>query len=420
MDILTIRGGKSLRGEVLVEGAKNAALPEMVAALLTPDPVTLRNVPNVRDISTMAALLRSFGVRVEHDAEGRRLSLHAEDLHTRRASYNLVRTMRASILTLGALLAREGRAEVSLPGGCAIGTRPINLHLEGLKKLGASIAIEHGYVHARAKRLRGAEVFFDTKTVTGTENLMMAASLAEGTTVLQNAACEPEVSDLAEMLGAMGVHIEGAGTDVLTIRGGAPLRGVEHRVVGDRIVAGTFLAAAALTQGSVRVAGVRPAHLRAFLDKLRDAGVSLEEAADTVAVRPSEGPLKARDMVTQPYPGIATDLQAQYMALMTQAHGTAVIEETIFENRFMHVSELMRMGADIRLDGGTAVVRGPTPLTGAHVMATDLRASASLVLAGLAAEDETVVHRVYHLDRGYERIEEKLRALGADVERRKE
>jgi UDP-N-acetylglucosamine 1-carboxyvinyltransferase len=420
MDILTIRGGKPLRGEVLVEGAKNAALPEMVAALLTSEPVTLENVPNVRDISTMAALLRSFGVHVEHDAEGRRLSLHAEALHTRRASYNLVRTMRASILTLGALLAREGRAEVSLPGGCAIGTRPINLHLEGLEKLGASIAVEHGYVHATAKQLCGAEIFFDTKTVTGTENLMMAASLAEGTTVLQNAACEPEVSDLAGMLGAMGARIEGAGTDVLTIRGGAPLRGVEHRVVGDRIVAGTFLAAAALTRGAVRAAGVRPAHLRAFLDKLHDAGVRFEEADDAVAVRPSEDSLRARDMVTQPYPGIATDLQAQYMALMTQAHGTAVIEETIFENRFMHVSELLRMGADIRLDGSTAVVRGPTPLTGAHVMATDLRASASLVLAGLAAEDETVVHRVYHLDRGYERIEEKLRALGADVERREE
>ena len=332
------------------------------------------------------------------------------------APYDLVKTMRASVLVLGPLLAREGRARVSLPGGCAIGARPINLHLVALAKMGAEIQVEHGYVEARAKRLCGAEVGFETVTVTGTENVMMAACLADGETVIHNAACEPEITDLAELLARMGATIEGAGTQTVRVLGSERLRGARHAVIPDRIEAGTYLAACAIAGGEIEIQRCVPAHLRAVIDKFRETGVRIEEGPDNLRVR-APRQVQAADVRTQPFPGFPTDMQAQYMALMTQASGAATISETIFENRFMHVAELERMGAQVRVDGRTAVVRGPTPLSGAQVMATDLRASASLVLAGLAARGETIVERVYHLDRGYYRIDEKLRGLGADIER---
>ncbi len=415
MDRLRITGGVALSGSVRVSGAKNAALPAMAAALLTDDEVRLDNVPDVVDVRTLARLLGDLGTSCERLGR-HRWALRTPEVTSPEAPWDLVRRMRASVLVLGPLLARTGRARVSLPGGCAIGERPIDRHLEGLRRLGAEIRLEHGYVEARAERLRGAEITFEDVTVTGTENLMMAATLAEGETVLRNAAREPEVVDLADLLRGMGADIEGAGTRTITVRGVSRLHGTEHPVIPDRIEAGTWLIAAAITGGKVTLEAVTPAHLAAVLDKLGKVGLSLEVGRDWIRIGNGR-PLRSHDLVTEPYPGFPTDLQAQYMVLMTQAGGTSRITETIFERRFMHVPELRRMGASIELAGNTAIVEGPTPLTGAEVTASDLRASASLVLAGLAARGETIVHRVYHLDRGYEAIEEKLGALGARIER---
>lgn len=420
MDKLRIKGGQRLQGQIRISGAKNSALPAMAASLLTPDEVILENLPFVNDIFTTRRLLRELGVAVEFEQE-HSARLRAEKILSNEAPYDLVKTMRASVLVLGPLLARSGRARVSLPGGCAIGARPINLHIKGFEKLGATVRTEHGYIEAAAERLTGSEILFDKITVTGTENLMMAAALAEGRTILQNAACEPEVVDLAEMLTKMGAKIEGAGTSMISIHGVKELRGTTHRIVPDRIEAGTFLAAGAITQGDLELTDCNPAHLSSVIEKLREAGVNIEVAAGTagrMTVR-GTGVLHAVDVVTKEYPGFATDMQAQYMALMTQAAGTSVITENIFENRFMHASELMRMGADIRIDGARAIVTGKAQLSGATVIASDLRASASLVLAGLVADGITVVDRVYHLDRGYEKIEEKLRSAGAQIERLK-
>jgi UDP-N-acetylglucosamine 1-carboxyvinyltransferase len=417
MDKLRIKGGNRLEGQVRISGAKNSALPVMAASLLTADEVIVENLPLVNDIFTTRRLLRELGVTVEFD-EGHAARLCAQKILSHEAPYDLVKTMRASVLVLGPLLARTGRARVSLPGGCAIGARPINLHINGLQKLGASVRTEHGYVEATAERLLGAEILFDKITVTGTENLMMAATLAEGKTVLQNAACEPEVVDLAKMLNGMGARIQGAGTPNITIEGVRELKGTTHRIIPDRIEAGTFLIAAAITDGNLEVIDSDPAHLGSILQKLRDAGVKIEVGANRMTVF-ANGELRAADVMTKEYPGFATDMQAQYMALMTQATGTAVITEDIFENRFMHASELMRMGGAIRIDGARAIVTGKTRLSGATVIASDLRASASLVIAGLVAEGTTLVDRVYHLDRGYEKIEEKLRLVGAQIERLK-
>jgi UDP-N-acetylglucosamine 1-carboxyvinyltransferase len=415
MDRLRIVGGRPLEGTVRISGAKNACLPDLCAALLTDQPVVLDNVPEVRDIRTMGRVLAALGASVESRVGGT-VEIRAGDLSSVEAPYDLVKTMRASVLVLGPLLARTGRARVSLPGGCAIGARPINLHLQALARLGAEIAVEHGYVEAQAARLRGAEITFETVTVTGTENVLMAATRAEGETVIRNAACEPEVTDLAALLTSMGARIEGAGTATVRVRGTDHLAGARHVVIPDRIETGTFIAACAMAGGEIEVQRCAPADLRAVIEKFRETGVRIEEGPDNLRVRPPRA-IRPSDVRTTPHPGFATDMQAQYMALMTQAGGTSTVTETIFENRFMHVGELARMGADIRVDGRTAVVKGPTPLSGAQVMATDLRASACLVLAGLAASGETVVDRVYHLDRGYYRIDEKLRGLGADVER---
>ena len=415
MDRIRVVGGRPLSGMVRVAGAKNAALPELCAALLTERPVVLENVPGVVDIKTMGRVLEALGVSIESRVGGT-VELAATSVTSVEAPYELVKTMRASVLVLGPLLARTGRARVSLPGGCAIGARPINLHLQAFSKMGAEIAVEHGYVEARADRLVGAEISFDTVTVTGTENLMMAAALADGETVLLNAACEPEVTDLAALLTAMGARIEGAGSSRIRIEGVPELAGARHAVIPDRIETGTYVAACAIAGGEIEVVGCRPQHLRAVTDKLRETGLRIEEGPDNLRVRAPKM-LCAASVKTLPYPGFPTDMQAQYSALMTQARGVSTISETIFENRFMHVAELDRMGAQIRVDGRTALVTGPTALTGAQVMATDLRASACLVLAGLAASGETVVDRVYHLDRGYFRIDEKLRGLGADIER---
>ena len=398
-----------------MSGAKNAVLPAMAAALLTPEPVVLENSPAVRDVSTMLRVLQRLGA-ADPVRENGRIILRVPEIRSPEAPYELVKTMRASVLVLGPLLARCGEARVSLPGGCAIGARPVNLHIAALEKLGARIQVEHGYIRATGKELRGAEITFDSKTVTGTENLMMAASRARGRTVLRNVAQEPEIEDLAALLNAMGARITGAGTDTILIEGVEGLRGAVHPVIPDRIEAGTFLMAAAITRGSVRVDNCRPGHLVAVLDKLRDVGVRMEAGENFVRVVP-DGRLRAGNLITLPHPGFPTDLQAQYMALMTQAEGTSIITESIFENRFMHVGELRRMGAKIDIDGHSAVVQGGTPLTGAQVMATDLRASACLILAGLVADGETLIDRAYHIDRGYERIEEKLRRAGADVER---
>ena len=408
-------GGRPLEGTVRISGAKNASLPALCAALLTEEPVRLRNVPEVRDIRTMGRVLSALGAEVEFRVGGV-VEVRARRLTSLEAPYDLVKTMRASVLVLGPVLAREGRARVSLPGGCAIGARPINLHLLALEKMGATIGVEHGYVEARAERLRGAEIYFDTVTVTGTENLLMAASRAEGETVLRNAACEPEVRDLADLLNAMGAKIEGAGTPTIRIQGVRSLGGAEHRVIPDRIETGTYLAACAIAGGEIEVRDCHPPHLEAVIEKLRETGLRIEEGPDNLRVR-SPRKLQAASVTTLPHPGFPTDMQAQYMVLMTQAAGVSTITESIFENRYMHVAELERMGAHVRVEGRTALVTGPTPLSGAQVMATDLRASACLVLAGLGARGETIVDRVYHLDRGYYRIDEKLRGLGADIER---
>jgi len=419
MDKFLITGGRPLEGRVLISGAKNAALPAMAAALLTPERVVLRNVPRVRDIGTMRSLLDELGVdsSVMHEDHGNRVEIESRRLLNPMAPYELVKQMRASILVLGPLVARFGHARVSLPGGCAIGARPVNLHIKGLEKLGASIQIEHGYIEARAERLAGTVFTFDVVSVTGTENLMMAAALAEGETVLENAAREPEVVNLAELLVKMGAQITGAGGDTIRIRGVSKLHGAEHTIIPDRIEAGTFLVAALITGGHLILDQANPSHLTAVINKLTEAGAQIREPApDQLEV--TAGPsIRSVDVTTKEYPGFATDMQAQYMALMTQAEGSAVITETIFENRFLHALELMRMGADISVNGRRAVVRGKTPLSGAKVQASDLRASASLVLAGLAAQGETFIDRVYHIDRGYERIEEKLCSVGAKIQR---
>jgi UDP-N-acetylglucosamine 1-carboxyvinyltransferase len=414
MKSIVINGGRQLSGEVTISGAKNAALPIIAAGLLCEGEHRIKNVPSLVDVTTLGRILRNMGVAVEHRDNG--IILDSTRLAKPEAPYDLVRTMRASVLVLGPLVARFGAARVSLPGGCAIGARPVNLHIMGLQKLGAQVEIEHGYVVARAKRLKGAQIYFDTVTVTGTENLIMAAVLAEGETVLENAAREPEVVDLANALNRMGARIEGAGTDVVRIRGVERLRPMDHVVVPDRIEAGTFVIAAAITRGTIAIRHCRPGHLDALLAKVSEAGAEVRTGDGTITVR-GTGTIRPVNIKTLPYPGFPTDMQAQFMSLMTLAEGASVIHETIFENRFTHVAELRRMGADIVIEGGSAVVTGVPKLSGAPVMATDLRASASLILAGLAAEGQTVVSRIYHLDRGYEAIEQKLAALGADIKR---
>jgi UDP-N-acetylglucosamine 1-carboxyvinyltransferase len=414
MQRLSIQGGTRLAGEVRVAGAKNAALPILAASLLTAAPVRLANVPRLNDVRTMLKLLERMGVAAEvtpHD-----VVLDARHVAEPFAPYDLVKTMRASILTLGPLVARFGEARVSLPGGCAIGERPVDLHIKGLVAMGAEVAIEAGYIHAKARRLKGTRIFMDTVTVTGTENLMMAACLAQGTTVLENAAREPEVIDLARCLIAMGAKIQGQGSDVVTIQGVDALFGVRHEVMADRIEAGTFLAAAAATRGEVTLTAAPVAALDAVVEKLREAGARIDVADSTIRLAMPQRP-KAVSVRTSPHPGFPTDMQAQFISLNTVAEGTALVTETIFENRFMHVQELRRLGARIEIQGNTAVVQGADALAGATVMATDLRASASLVIAGLVAEGTTVIDRIYHLDRGYERIEERLGVLGARIER---
>lgn len=414
MDKLKILGGLPLMGEVQAAGAKNAALPILCASLLTADPLDLSNVPQLQDIATTIRLLKLLGVKTERDEE--RLTLQADSLVSTEAPYELVKTMRASILVLGPLLARFGEARVSLPGGCAIGQRPVDQHIKGLQAMGAQIDIEQGFVVARAARLKGARIVTDMVTVTGTENLMMAACLAEGETILENAAREPEVVDLAKVLVAMGAQIEGAGTDRLVIRGVERLHGASHRIMADRIETGTFLCAAAACGGDVTVRATDPWSMDVTIDRLRETGATLTSGPDWVRLQANGRP-RAVSVRTAPYPGFATDMQAQFMAMDAVADGTATVVETIFENRFMHVQELRRLGANIRIEGNTAIVQGVPALSGATVMATDLRASASLVIAGLAARGETTVERIYHLDRGYARMEARLQALGARIER---
>jgi UDP-N-acetylglucosamine 1-carboxyvinyltransferase len=417
MDKLLIRGGRRLEGEVVISGAKNAALPELCAALLTAEPVTLTNVPRLQDVSTTLKLLRNMGAKAERsEAQPDTVALDAGPVSSPEAPYDLVKTMRASILVLGPLLARFGEATVSLPGGCAIGSRPVDQHIKGLQAMGADITVEHGYIIAKAKRLKGARITTDMVTVTGTENLLMAATLAEGETVLENAAQEPEIPDLAELLIAMGAKIEGHGTSKIRIQGVERLHGATHRIVPDRIETGTFLCAVAAAGGDVVLRQARAAHLDAVIDKLREAGVSVESGDDWIRVKGGQRP-RAVSFRTSEYPAFPTDKQAQFMALNCIAEGTSRVTETIFENRFMHVNEMVRLGANIVVDGHTAVVQGVSGLSGAIVMATDLRASASLVIAGLVADGETVVDRIYHLDRGYDRMEAKLRGIGADIER---
>jgi len=414
VDKLRIEGGRPLGGEVSVSGAKNAALPILCASLLSAEPLELDNVPRLHDVSTALRLLARMGVRPERD--GSRVSLDASSLDSVEAPYDLVKTMRASVLVLGPLLARFGEARVSLPGGCAIGQRPVDQHIKGMQAMGADVRIEHGYVVARASRLRGARIVTDMVTVTGTENLLMAAVLADGETVIENAAREPEVVDLARALAAMGARIAGAGTDRIVVQGVARLHGARHRVMPDRIEAGTFLCAAAATGGEVTLRDADPASMDATLDKLREAGAGIEADGERIRLTMAGRP-RAVNLRTAPYPGFATDMQAQFMALNCIAEGTGVVTETIFENRFMHALELQRLGADVAIEGHTAVVRGVPRLSGATVMATDLRASASLVIAGLVADGETTIERIYHLDRGYEAVEGKLAALGARIER---
>jgi len=421
MDKLIIRGGYSLNGEIEISGAKNAALPELCAALLTDQAVVLRNVPKLQDVSTMLKLIRNMGVTCLHAEDGS-VSLDANALNNPEAPYEMVKTMRASVLALGPLLARFGKARVSLPGGCAIGSRPVDQHIKGLQAMGAKIVVEHGYMVASLTngrtRLKGARIATDMVTVTGTENFLMAAALAEGETVLENAAQEPEIPDLAEMLIQMGAKIEGHGTSRIHIQGVEKLKGCDHAVVADRIEAGTFLCAVAATGGDVVLKLARGDHLDAVIEKLRDAGAQIEVGSNFVRVK-AQGRMKAQSFRTTEYPGFPTDMQAQFMALNCISEGTSKVTETIFENRFMHVNELVRLGANIQIDGKVSVVQGVPQLSGAIVMATDLRASASLVIAGLVAEGETIVDRIYHLDRGYDRMEAKLRKVGAQIERSK-
>ena len=415
MDKLLIEGGRRLRGEVRVSGAKNAALPILCASLLTPEPLVLSNVPQLNDVRTMQTLLRQMGVQIDADAPGT-VALDAGRIDWPLAPYELVKTMRASILALGPLLARCGEARVSLPGGCAIGLRPVDQHVRGLQAMGAMIDVEHGYINARATRLTGTTVRFDIVTVTGTENLLMAATLARGTTVLENAAQEPEVVDLARCLVAMGARITGAGTPSITIEGVPALHAASYAIMADRIETGTFLVAVAATAGDATLTGTQADTLQAVITPLRNAGATITCGEDHIHVGGRAG-MRATHLVTAPYPGFPTDMQAQMMALAARAEGITEITETIFENRMMHVQELRRLGANIEVDGNTARVRGVSKLTGANVMATDLRASACLVIAGLIAEGETVIDRIYHLDRGYEHIEQKLSALGAGIRR---
>ncbi|MBI5188287.1 MAG: UDP-N-acetylglucosamine 1-carboxyvinyltransferase [Nitrospirae bacterium] len=417
MDKLIIKGGKRLKGEVEISGAKNAALPIIAASLLASGSSTMNRVPDLKDVITIGKLLTYLGAEFHY--ENRKAIISTERISNLEAPYSLVKTMRASVLVLGPLLARFGRARVSLPGGCAIGARPINLHLMGLEKMGAKIELESGYVLARAKRLRGTSIYFDIPTVTGTENLMMAASLAEGKTVLENAAKEPEVADLADALISMGAKIKGAGESIVEIEGVDKLKPFNYSIIPDRIETGTFMTIAGITGGDIIIKGCRLEHLDAPIMKLRDAGLVFKNVSDGIRVI---GPLRpiANNVTTMPYPGFPTDMQAQFMALMSIADGTSIIKETIFENRFMHVAELRRMGADITIEDGTATVKGIPKLKGAPLMATDLRASASLVVAALAAEGETTIHRLYHLDRGYEKMEEKLIKIGANVRRVRE
>jgi len=425
MDRIRVRGGRALHGDIRISGSKNAALPLMAASLLSDETLTLTNLPHLNDITTMAGLLAQHGVDIvlngESDAgghKGRVLELTAGRIASTQAPYDLVRKMRAGVLVLGPLLARAGEAEVSLPGGCAIGTRPVDLHLRGLEQLGATIELKDGYVHARAPRgLKGAEIVFPTVSVGATENLMMAAALAKGETRLVNAAREPEIADLAACLIRMGAAITGLGSDTLTIYGVDRLRAARHAVIADRIEAGTYAMAAAITDGHLNLVGARPEHLHTVLEALAQAGVEVTETNQGLSVKRANGRLTGVDVMTEPFPGFPTDLQAQMMALMATAEGASMITESIFENRFMHVPELVRMGANVTVHGASALVRGQARLRGAPVMATDLRASVSLVLAGLVAEGETLVSRVYHLDRGYEHVEEKLSACGADIER---
>jgi UDP-N-acetylglucosamine 1-carboxyvinyltransferase len=417
MDRIVVRGAGPLRGEAAVSGSKNSALALMAAALLGDGETILENVPWLRDVDAMLELLRALGAGAEWQGErSHGVRIDARNVHGREAPYDLVRKMRASFLVLGPLVGRFGEARVSEPGGCAIGVRPVDQHLKGLEALGAKIRLDHGYVEARGARLRGARMAFDVSTVNGTQNVMMAACLAEGETVLENAAREPEVVELAEVLLKMGADVRGAGTDRLVIRGVRSMRGVRHAVSGDRIEAGTLLAAALATRGDVRVRGVDPSVMESTLEKLRDCGAELETDPTSVRLR-LDGPIRPTRIVTAPFPGFPTDMQAQLMAALTLAEGASVVEERVFENRFMHVPELQRMGADIALAGRSATVHGVRRLMGAPVMATDLRASAGLIVAALAAEGDTVVNRVYHIDRGYERIEEKLRGLGAEIRR---
>jgi UDP-N-acetylglucosamine 1-carboxyvinyltransferase len=416
VDKLQIQGGEPLQGEVRISGAKNAALPILAATLLAEGTVSVGNVPHLQDVTTMIELLGRMGVSVTID-DKMRVEVDAGTIREHVAPYELVRTMRASILVLGPLLARFGKADVSLPGGCAIGARPVNIHVDGLQQLGADILIENGYIRARASRLRGARLVLETVTVTGTENLLMAAALAEGETVIENAAREPEVVDLADFLNAMGANIRGAGTDSIVIQGVERLRGASYDVLPDRIETGTYLVAGAITGGKVRVKGTRPDHLDAVLAKLREAGAKIEVGDSWIALDMQGQRPRAVDIRTAPYPAFPTDMQAQFAALNTVAEGVGAVTETIFENRFMHMLEMRRLGADIRIEGSTAIIRGVPKLTAAPVMATDLRASASLVLAGLIAQGATEIHRIYHIDRGYECIEEKLEQLGARIRR---
>ncbi len=418
MERFKVAGGVPLEGKVRISGAKNAALPAMAAALLTAEPVRLQNIPHVRDIITMAKLLAHMRCTVQSpDLPPSEFTIQAETVSHAEAPYELVKTMRASILTLGPLVARFGYARVSLPGGCAIGARPVDLHIQALEKLGANVTVDHGYIEARADRLRGATFRFPKITVTGTENILTAAVLAEGETILENCALEPEITDLADLLTKMGAKIEGAGTATIRVLGVEKLHGTTHAVIPDRIEAGTFLVAGAITGGEIVLTCCEPKHLGAVIDKLKECGVEIK-AEGPRALRVRRGKkLVAADVTTEEYPGFATDMQAQFMALATQAEGVSRIRETIFENRFLHAVEMMRMGANVAIDGNLAVVTGPTPLTGAPVTASDLRASAGLVLAALVANNTTVIDRVYHIDRGYERIEEKLSRLGARIER---
>ena len=415
MQQIVIQGGKSLKGKVRISGSKNAALPILAATILTDKKNIIRNVPKLRDIDTFCRLLTSLGTKIKKETN-KKVSADCSNISNLEAPYDLVKTMRASFLVMGPLLARFGEAKVSLPGGCAIGARPINLHLKGFQSMGAKIKIKDGYVLAKAKHLKGAKIYFDQPTVTGTENLMLAAVLAKGTSLIENAAKEPEVVDLAKVLIKMGANIKGAGTDTIKIVGVAHLKGFDHNIIPDRIETGTFMIAAALTNGEIKILNCIPGNVKALIVKLQSAGVEITTKDNSLFVKGKHS-IKPVNLVTSPYPGFPTDMQAQFMVLMTMAKGTSTISETIFENRFMHIAELKRMGADISIEGHTAMVKGAKKLSGAPVMATDLRASACLILAGLAAKGKTTVSRVYHLDRGYEKIEEKFSALGASIKR---